>query len=61
VSFCADWSKVVRGETRTHVVGAAVQAKNAKPTYERLGLTHATDKRWRVNSLALSPNSPKCP
>ncbi|HEX4789796.1 MAG TPA: hypothetical protein VH372_15105 [Actinospica sp.] len=61
VSFCADWSNVVRGQTRTHVVGSAVQAKNAKPTYERLGLSRAKDKRWRVNSLALSPNSPKCP
>lgn len=60
VSFCADWSHVVRGETKTHVVGAAVQAKGAKPTYERLGLIRGTDKRWRVESLALSPNSSHC-
>jgi hypothetical protein len=61
VSFCADWSHVVRGETKTHVVGAAVQGKGAKPTYERLGLARAADKRYRVQSLQVSPNSPNCP
>jgi hypothetical protein len=61
VSFCADWSDVVRGETRTHVVGAQVQAKGARATYERLGLSRAADRHWRVDALALTPNSPACP
>ena len=61
VSFCADWSHVVRGESRTHVVGAAVQAKGARPTYEQLGLVRGTDRRWRVSSLQLTPDSPHCP
>lgn len=60
VSFCADWSHVVRGESRTHVVGAAVQAKGARPTYERLGLVRGTDRRWHVVTLNLAPNSPQC-
>ena len=61
VSFCADWSHVVRGESRTHVVGAAVQSKGAKPTYEQLGVVRGTDKHWRVDSLSLSANSARCP
>lgn len=60
VSFCADWSHVVRGESRTHVVGTAVQAKGARPTYERLGLVRGTDRRWHVVTLYLAPNSPQC-
>ena len=60
VSFCADWSHVVRGESRTHVVGAAVQAKGIDPTYERLGVARAADKRWRVVSLSLTPNAREC-
>lgn len=60
VSFCADWSHVVRGESRTHVVGAAVQAKGARPTYERLGVIRGTDRRWHVVTLYLTPNSPLC-
>ena len=61
VSFCADWSDVVRGETRTHVVGAGVQAKGEHPTFERLGLAKGADRHWRVESLALTPDSPACP
>jgi hypothetical protein len=61
VSFCADWSHVVRGESRTHVVGAAVQAKGAHPTYERLGLIRGKDRRWHVVTLDLTPNAPQCP
>jgi len=61
VSFCADWSDVVRGESRTHVVGAEVQAKGEHPTFERLGLAKGADRHWRVDSLALTPNSPACP
>lgn len=60
VSFCADWSHVVRGESRTHVVGAAVQSKGARPTYERLSLVRGSDKRWRVVSLNLTPDSIRC-
>jgi hypothetical protein len=60
VSFCADWSHVVRGESRTHVVGAAVQAQGIGPTYERLGLARAADRRWRVVSLALTPDALEC-
>ena len=60
VSFCADWSHVVRGESRTHVVGAAVQSKGAHPTYEQLGVARGKDKHWRVSSLSLAPNSGKC-
>jgi len=60
VGFCADWSDVVRGETRTHVVGTAVQAKGVRPTYERLALERAPDRRWRVVSVQLSPDSPRC-
>jgi len=61
VSLCADWSNVVRGESRTHVVGAAVQSKGTKPTYEQFGVARGSDKRWRVDSLSLTPNSAKCP
>jgi hypothetical protein len=61
VSFCADWSHVVRGESRTHVVGAAVQAKSAHSTYEQLGVARQSDRRWRVDSLTLTPNAPQCP
>ena len=61
VTFCADWSHVVRGESRTHVVGAAVQSKGAHPTYEQLGVARGTDKHWRVNSLSSAANSAKCP
>lgn len=60
VGFCADWSDVVRGEARTHVVGAAVQAKGTKPTYEELRLSRAADHRWRVVAMQLSPDSPRC-
>jgi hypothetical protein len=60
VSFCADWSDVVRGDSRTHVVGAAVQPKSAHPTYEELGLRRAVDGRWRVVSLSVAPDSPRC-
>ena len=60
VGLCADWSDVVRGEARTHVVGAAVQAKGAKPTYEQLTLARASDHRWRVVSLNLIPDSARC-
>jgi hypothetical protein len=60
VSFCADWSHVVRGESRTHVVGAAVQAKGTGPTFERLGVARSADKRWRVVSLSLTPNAHEC-
>jgi hypothetical protein len=61
VSFCADWSHVVRGESRTHVVGAAVQPKTAHSTYEQLGLTRQADRRWKVSSLTAVPNAPQCP
>ena len=61
VGFCADWSHVVRGESRTHVVGAAVQSKGIRPAYEELGVARGTDRRWQVGSLAIVPNSPKCP
>jgi len=61
VGFCADWSHVVRGESRTHVVGAAVQSKGARPTYEQLGVARGADQHWRVDSLSLSANSSKCP
>jgi hypothetical protein len=61
VSFCADWSHVVRGESRTHVVGAAVQAKTAHASYEQLGLAKQADRRWKVNSLTVTPNAPQCP
>ena len=60
VTFCADWSHVVRGESRTHVVGAAVQSKGARPTYEKLGVTRGTDKHLRVTSLSSAANSSKC-
>ena len=60
VSFCADWSHVVRGESRTHVVGSAVQSKGARPEYERLGVTRGTDRHWRVSSLSVKANSSKC-
>jgi len=61
VGFCADWSHVVRGESRTHVVGTAVQAKTAHSTYEQLGLTRQPDRRWKVSSLTAIPNAPQCP
>jgi len=61
VSFCADWSDVVRGESRTHVVGAAVQSKGTRPTYEQLGVAREADRRWKVDSLTIVPNSAKCP
>ena len=60
VSFCADWSHVVRGESRTHVVGSAVQSKGARPAYEQLGVARGTDKHWRVSSLSITPNSSQC-
>jgi len=60
VGFCADWSDVVRGEARTHVVGTAVQAKGVRPTYEQLALERAADRRWRVVSVQLSADSPRC-
>lgn len=60
VGFCADWSDVVRGEARTHVVGAAVQAKGARASYEQLGLARAADHRWRVVTLDVTPDSPRC-
>ena len=52
---------MVRGESRTHVVGAAVQAKSVHSTYEQLGVTHQSDRRWKVGSLTLMPNAPQCP
>jgi hypothetical protein len=61
VDFCADWSHVVRGESRTHVVGAAVQAKSVRSTYEQLGVARQSDRRWKVDSLTLTPNAPQCP
>jgi hypothetical protein len=61
VGFCADWSHVVRGESRTHVVGAAVQPKNVHATYEELGLARQKDHRWQVDSLTLVPDAPQCP
>jgi hypothetical protein len=61
VTFCADWSHVVRGESRTHVVGTAVQSKGARPAFEQFGLARAKDKRWRVDSMTTTPNSPDCP
>ncbi|HET9168075.1 MAG TPA: hypothetical protein VFN97_01530 [Actinospica sp.] len=61
VSFCADWTHVVRGESRTHVVGAAVQAKTANGSLERLGLARQPDRRWKVDALAVVPNAPQCP
>jgi hypothetical protein len=61
VGFCADWSHVVRGESRTHVVGAAVQPKTAHSTYEQLGLTRQPDRRWKVSALTATPNAPQCP
>jgi len=60
VSFCADWSDVVRGDSRTHVVGAAVQPKSVHPSYEELGLRRSHDGRWRVVSLTVTPDSPHC-
>ncbi|WP_212530852.1 hypothetical protein [Actinospica durhamensis] len=60
VSFCADWSDVVRGDSRTHVVGTAVQPKNTRSSYEQLSLSRGADGRWRVVSLAVTPNSPQC-
>lgn len=60
VGFCADWSDVVRGEARTHVVGATVQPKGTRSTYEQLGLARASDHRWRVVTLDLTPESPRC-
>jgi hypothetical protein len=61
VGFCADWSHVVRGESRTHVVGATVQAKSVHSTYEQLGVARQSDRRWKVDSLTLTPNAPQCP
>lgn len=61
VSFCADWSHVVRGESRTHVVGTAVQAKNTHAAYEELGVAHQANHRWQVDSLMVIPNAPQCP
>ena len=61
VSFCADWSHVVRGESRTHVVGSAVQSKGVHPAYEQLGVVRAAGgKHWRVGSLSVTPNSSRC-
>lgn len=60
VSFCADWSDVVRGDSRTHVVGAAVQPKSVHPSYEELGLRRGYDHRWRVVALSVTPDSPHC-
>lgn len=61
VTLCADWSHVFRGDTRTHVVGPAVQPKGVKATYEQMDLARAADGRWRVNTLLLTPNSRLCP
>jgi hypothetical protein len=61
VGFCADWSHVVRGESRTHVVGTAVQSKGIRAAYEELGVARGADQHWRVESLSLTPNSAKCP
>jgi hypothetical protein len=60
VGFCADWSHVVRGEARTHVVGSTVQSKGIRAAYEELGVARGADHRWRVDSLSLTPNSSKC-
>lgn len=60
VSFCADWSDVVRGDSRTHVVGTAVQPKTVRPSYEQLTLRRGSDGRWRVTSLSVTPNSAHC-
>jgi hypothetical protein len=60
VGFCADWSHVVRGEARTHVVGATVQSKGIRAAYEELGVARGADRHWRVESLSLTPNSTKC-
>lgn len=60
VSFCADWSDVVRGDSRTHVVGAAVQPKSVHPSYEQLGLRRGYDGRWRVASLSVTADSAHC-
>jgi hypothetical protein len=61
VGFCADWSHVVRGESRTHVVGTAVQSKGIRAAYEQLGVARGADQHWRVESLSLTPDSAKCP
>jgi hypothetical protein len=61
VGFCADWSHVVRGESRTHVVGSTVQSKGIHAAYEELGVARGADHHWRVESLSITPNSPKCP
>lgn len=61
VSFCADWSHVVHGDSRTHVVGASVQAKGTHGAFEQLGVARQTDRRWRVDSLMIMPNAPQCP
>ena len=60
VSFCADWSDVVRGDSRTHVVGTAVQPKDTHPSYERLTLKRGTDGRWRVVAMSVTPDSAQC-
>ena len=60
VTFCADWTHVVRGESRTHVVGAAVQSKTANASLERLSLAQ-TGHRWKVDGLTVVPNASQCP
>ena len=60
VSFCADWSDVVRGDAKTHIVGTSVQPKTVKPTFEQFDLGRAHDGRWRVDSVTLTPDSSHC-
>jgi hypothetical protein len=61
VGFCADWSHVVRGESRTHVVGAAVQPKTAHSTYEQLGLVRESNRHWAVDALTVTADAAQCP
>jgi len=61
VSYCANWRHVVRGNPRTHLVGAVVQKPNTPGTYTTLTLARDVRGRWQVSGIKQAEHSPKCP
>jgi hypothetical protein len=64
VSYCANWQNVNRGNSATHVVGAAVQQRGTAGTYTTLTFARNTGNRggrWKVTAMTESPKSPRCP
>jgi hypothetical protein len=60
VSYCVSLTRVLRGVTRTHVVGAPVEASGTPGTRETLTLTRLRHHMWAAIGIIDIAESKAC-